>query len=588
MKKSILFFTLIFLCVMGVFHSIDHAWAQVSITFTRAESFTENKCPVPNETFDFDVSISFDTPPTTYVNILVDLATSNFKGTAANGGSSLENDLYFLAADNGGWDEVQQSGTRLIFHYTSINTTLPTSLKVRCRDYGAYGQIYASIEGEQSSKATGYIPWDVNKNKIADGWEKDKGIYVADKAEAIKKAAADDERGPSFTGKDAEGNPAKLTCGNDGDGWSVYDEYRGVFTTMDENDNPAGHTRLDPKTKNVMYTSHTNVAKYGTGALPGIMIHSFTHIVHRLYQQEMKDGKNILNPFTDIYVYNNAKGEVGHTTTVDSRLGRVNYNSNPVGGGPSVPGANSVWSIRIKDNGSDNYRIQKDGFDYVKRLGHATPGSPSQYSLAVILTTNIDVDLENTWRDDVLSAENVTEELKNAKAKHITAAKETLISIVIGHEVGHCLNIQTNCNHLNCIMNYDLSLVFFSDGSFLLIEKEKNPEFEKLKTLPNFNVHHPKFKTTPEFRYKKDTNGHLITSTVPKLSNAHLLNLAVTGQPGSHNNVDDSYFEIGFVNTANQSSSSDTSSDTSPALSNSLVSSDGIYTATSGAAARLI
>ncbi len=300
MKKSILFFTLIFLCVMGVFHSIDHAWAQVSITFTRAESFTENKCPVPNETFDFDVSISFDTPPTTYVNILVDLATSNFKGTAANGGSSLENDLYFLAADNDGWDEVQQSGTRLIFHYTSINPTLPTSLKVRCRDYGAYGQIYASIEGEQSSKATGYIPWDVNKNKIADGWEKDKGVwkkdngvYVVNKAEAIKKASADDERGPiDVPLLDAEGNAIEETCENDGDGWSVYDEYRGLFTTI-EKGKPAGHTRLDPKIKDVMYTSHTNVADLGTGALPSIGMHSFMHVDYRLYQKEIIGGFSV-------------------------------------------------------------------------------------------------------------------------------------------------------------------------------------------------------------------------------------------------------------------------------------------------------
>ena len=176
MKKSVLFFTLIFLCVMGVFHFC--AVAQISITFTEDESFDANKYPVPNDTFDFDVEISFVTPPTSYVKIFVDLTPSNFKGTAANGGSSLENDLYFKESDNGDWDEVQLNGTRLMFHYTSQNTTLPTSLKVRCRDYGAYGEINATLEGEDAtlegeagSKATGYIPWDVNKNKIADGWK---------------------------------------------------------------------------------------------------------------------------------------------------------------------------------------------------------------------------------------------------------------------------------------------------------------------------------------------------------------------------------------------------------------------------------
>ena len=207
-------------------------------------------------------------------------------------------------------------------------------------------------------------------------------------------------------------------------------------------------------------------------------------------------------------------------------------------------------------------------------MGHATPGSPSQYSLAVILTTNIDLDISNTWRDDVARAPNVEDGVLDAADIHRAAAKETLIPIVLGHEVGHCLNIHANCNHLNCIMNYNLSPAFFSDGSFLLIEKEKNPEFEKLKNDPNFNLNHPKFKTTPEIRYKRDTEGNWITSKVPKLSNAHILNLAVTGQPGSHNNVEDCYFEISFVNTADQSSSSSSSY--------SLVSSDGVYTASTG------
>ena len=94
-----------------------------------------------------------------------------------------------------------------------------------------------------------HIPIDVNGN--ADGWEKKNGIYVANKTEAIKKAAADDERGPTVTVKDAEGNDAEHTCQNDGDGWSVYDEYRGLYTTVDANGNPTGYMWLNPTIKNM-------------------------------------------------------------------------------------------------------------------------------------------------------------------------------------------------------------------------------------------------------------------------------------------------------------------------------------------------
>ncbi len=576
MKKNVVFLTFTLLFCYFCFAS---TCAVANVTATIDADFDEDDKPTADPDSSFDFNISFNIPQSTpYCTITVTLTSSNFKGIAANVGDSLKNDLFFDNLDNYKWHNVSDDGTTLTYNYSSTNTAIPKTIKVRCRDYGAHGSIQITAN-DVNVVTTGdplHIPIDENWNDIADGWEKDNGIYIPkkkkkngdwDAAEAIAKASADDERGPiDAILLDAVGKSVKRTCVNNGDGWSVYDEYRGLFTKIKlENgeEKPDGYTRLNPNIKDVMYTSHKNVAKHGTGNLPSIDIHAFMHVDYRLYQKEMKDGKDILNPFTNIYTYQKAPPyKVGHIEVVDSRIGRVNYNSNPDGGAPSVPGAKSVWSIRIKDNGSDGVRFQKGGKPYVKRLGNATPGSPSQYSLAVVLTSNIDVDLNTVWERDVDRL--AKQKVKDAKAKHIAAAKKKLIPFVIGHEVGHCLNITAHCKNPNCIMSEDTEFVFFANGSFHIIKKKYDKKKDKIVNV---------------------TDGqYTVTLDPADLILSHVTNIAVTGQPGTHNNAIDCYFDIGFMGVADQSSSSssDTSSDTSSALSYSLVPSDGVYTAYAG------
>ncbi|MYB65798.1 hypothetical protein F4X73_13995 [Candidatus Poribacteria bacterium] len=337
MKKNVIFLTFTLFFCYFFFASIC---AVANVTATVEADFDEDDYPTakPDRNFNFK-NLKFNIPDlTTYCTIRVTLTSSNFKGYAANAGDSLENDLYFEKIDNHLWD-VSEDGTTLTYNYSSTNTEIPKTIKVRCRDYGAHGSIQITANNVNVTVDNPlHIPIDVNGNDIADGWEKKNGIYVANKTQAIKKAAADDERGPTVTVTDAKGNAVEETCNNDGDGWSVYDEYRGLFTTI-EQDKPAGYTRLAPKTKDIMYTSHTDVAKYGTGVLPGIMMHSFTHVDHRLY---MKDNdNNVIDPFTNIYTYDVKSGIVGHIETVDDKIGRVNYNSRGEGV-PRVPGAERV------------------------------------------------------------------------------------------------------------------------------------------------------------------------------------------------------------------------------------------------------
>ncbi len=479
--------------------------------------FDENYYPkgFPTHTFDFAVEITITDPSQYYMiqdyMIQAKLTLSNFKGIAANAGDSLEDDLYFDAEDNSDWTWVDS--TTLKCEYNSMNTTLPSSIKVRCRDWGAHGEINVTTT---DTDITRHIPIDVNQNDIADGWEKEHGIYESDVAKAQAKAADhdDDEKGPGT-------NP------NHGDGWSVYDEYRGLYTTTDERGNPTGYTRLNPEIKDIMYTSHANVEKYGTGALPGVEMHSFTHVDHNLYQMGF-------DPFTNIYEYASS-GEVGHIDTVDDKIGRVNYNSNPGGKATPVPGARSVWSIRIIDNGDDGTKTI--------RLGNATAGSPSKYSLATIFTDKIERRIMVGW-NTLVGYPNINEnDFVDPSPETLRArAKEKLIPIVIGHEVAHCLNIHANCNHLNCIMHHNLRLIFVADGCFLLIKQIENPAFKQLT-----GVNDPNFATTPEFIDARDAEGKLIPLAGPVLDNSHIGHMAVTGSPGSHNSIEDCSFEIGCV-----------------------------------------
>lgn len=122
------------------------------------------------------------------------------------------------------------------------------SVFVQARDWGAYGRLSAKaklvlggeeVEVDAVYEKTGEpflsIPKDENSNSVADGWEEQNGIY------------------PSAGDADADDTP-EGKC--QGDGFSVYEEYRGFFVQD-------AHRRLNPKKKDLFVYDPDNLVKGG-------------------------------------------------------------------------------------------------------------------------------------------------------------------------------------------------------------------------------------------------------------------------------------------------------------------------------------
>lgn len=118
---------------------------------------------------------------------------------------------------------------------------------VETTDYGAWGELEVRCEamGLKAKYAdTGEellrIPYDTNKNHIADAWEDDNG--VKDKA-----AKSDEDATPA-----GDGDP--------GDGLTIYEEYRGFYVD-------GKHLRTDPKVKDLFVAN-----ELGEDAVSGMQL----------------------------------------------------------------------------------------------------------------------------------------------------------------------------------------------------------------------------------------------------------------------------------------------------------------------------
>ena len=141
-------------------------------------------------------------------------------------------------------------------------------LKVKSYDYGAYGDLTATLHKQDASASqeppsdTVSIPRDDNNNRISDGWRKD-GSENYD-------ASADDETGPT---------------GNNypGDGLSVFEEYRGFRVSSE-------YVSTDPvDTKDLfVYTACDDGIGYASN-LPTSTGQVFK--VHPILEHEMGTGK---------------------------------------------------------------------------------------------------------------------------------------------------------------------------------------------------------------------------------------------------------------------------------------------------------
>ena len=217
-----------------------------------------------------------------------------------------------------------------------------------------------------------------------------------------------------------------------------------------------------------------------------------------------------INAFTEVYEYAN-DGTATHKTNIDDLTGRINWNSNPVGG-TRVPGANDVWAIRITVDGRNDKGKPKEN-----RMGHATSGSPGRYSLVKIFPTNIENKIKTEWASFEGLDDLFTEEQKKI---HIANAVKIIIRMTIAHEVVHSINIPAHCMHLHCLMLDATEMTFFGDGSYAIVKKKKNPAAET-------------DRDADEWIFDRDKDGNVRTLSKPLLHDAHLDDLAVTGNPVS-------------------------------------------------------
>ena len=165
-------------------------------------------------------------------------------GTCLNSKDDNEDPDLEIDAANTGF-EISENGT-----VATKKNPLPNKeiLIVKSRDYGAHGRVKAEImvdgvwipaEVKDPPGGSLHLPFDQNENHIADKWEKDIGIF-------------EDSHAPDW-----DEDPEPTNQFSDGDGFTLYEEYRG-FTETDNKLAKAvnvqvhkQHVRLDPEYKDV-------------------------------------------------------------------------------------------------------------------------------------------------------------------------------------------------------------------------------------------------------------------------------------------------------------------------------------------------
>ena len=514
-----------------IFFLLSIAIASDAITVTLTRNFTADKYPEGGHPVDkthfnkFSFSLNdLGLDASKYYDIDVRLTSTKYKGYAANFGTTTSSDLKFHVDDNTGW--VFKTADHLQYKWTTDpnQQSVPSSITVRCYDWGANGDVTVTVR-EQNSNSMGYtdsarIPYDDNENGIADGWETVAALKVLLENNLLGYDPDwDEEVAPDEKNK------------NNGDGWTNYDEWRGIFQTQ----NDAAITRLDVTQKDVMVCSDTKMAAFGTGSMPPIE----KHLIRTLEPYQENGTWSIVNdPWGD--VFDGAK-----VIDVNEDTGWVNFNST---------GNKRAWAIRITDGGAYNLNS--------KTLGHAVGGSPSQYSKIEIFTENIENYVNGVYEEkkkhyeDQVKAQYLEYAKKNPSQKKqyenaakryewrlgTQARKDNAIDFVtnntVAHEVGHCLNITSHCTrHPTCFM--------------------RAPSFVSSK----YDVPYETGVMVTIFAGIKKSFS---------LDKEHYQDLAVTGQSGStaHESVYDGTIPLGDIDVSE--------------LPGSLSSSNGSYTVTPG------
>jgi len=152
---------------------------------------------------------------------------------------------------------VNQSDPNIEFidttHVKTRKRVTSGTVDIECFDYGGYAKLEAwtskkNVKGYSKYDQSPYLvlPEDQNKNHIADKWEKDVGVY------------------DKHLGEKEDGDELPKDQKDQGDGYSLFEEYRGFFAVKDfckENKNvtrSGKFIRTDPNWKDVFFYDATN------------------------------------------------------------------------------------------------------------------------------------------------------------------------------------------------------------------------------------------------------------------------------------------------------------------------------------------
>ncbi len=280
-------------------------------------------------------------------------------------------------------------------------------VSVRVNDYGAFGILSASATFNYKDPLSGSftpsdsadneisIPWDNNSNDIADGWDPE-----SDESETYDETSSTLDKNANYLPwDDTETGP-----GNNiytGDGFTVFEEYRGFYVK-------GKHTTIDPTDKDLFIFSEMDEGIGDASGLPAPIV------------------KHEIN-FNEAYRLPNPDPKALSTVAPGSEDPWVNFNS--CGGLKTFLEQNALW-------------VDKDSkIDTLPTLfGEVKPPVPGPVHAMEVI---------KIYEEAIQDAESATEserirlgESYAAKVPSTTNYRVSkLISLVIGHEIGHAVGL---------------------------------------------------------------------------------------------------------------------------------------------------
>ena len=410
---NMIIWTFLFLLFLGMFNDADAA--KVYVIGSPTDLPGGNKLlPVKIKVVDiaaYDAYVMLSLYRTSSMNGRCTNYPINSKNTRA--------DLELSGYGNSGsrWTDFGANILKYKLPDSDSKTTHEFTVNVCSYDYGAYGQLSATLYGNighgvaKLDENTGTVPRDENGNNIADGWENDFYPYKWDD-ESIGKIDYNRTKQQSViknytSTADAENDAP--TNNEHGDGFTVFEEYRGFMTekgkagSRDLYSGASGHIRTSPHTKNVFCVVHSSISTYGMGSASSHGIVSFTEMfaggVSRPFEGILNDKHNRLKLF------------------LSKELGWINTNSDGISD-------RYVYAVRIQNFGM--HPEQKEKVDKGKAneiegwiLGRAYQSKPNKKSLTYIYV------------------DTITMSSKYDK----THTLSQWVNSTIGHEVGHTVNL---------------------------------------------------------------------------------------------------------------------------------------------------